>query len=52
MSNILMIFVTHFFHILNVKEFKNKYIVHQFHGQPPQNRSTKKNYDLYPYNYA
>ena len=41
MSNTLMILVTHFFHGLNVKESKKNYIVHQFHGITPQNRSTK-----------
>ena len=40
MSNKLMIFVPHVFHSLNIKESQNKYIVHNFHGQPPQNRIT------------
>ena len=39
-----------FYDILNIKESK-KYNVHQFHGQPPQNRIAKsKNYDLDPCN--
>ena len=41
MSNTLMIFITHFFHSLNIKESKNIYIMHRFYGQPPQNKSTK-----------
>jgi len=41
MSNTLMMFVTHFFYGLNVKESKKNYIVHQFHGITTQNRNTK-----------
>jgi len=41
MSKGLMIFVTHFFYGLNVKKSKKNYIVHQFHGITPQNKSTK-----------
>jgi len=41
MSNTLPISVTHFFRSLNVKESQEKYIMHQYHGQPPQNRRTK-----------
>ena len=40
-SNTLMMFVTHFFYSLNVKESKKKYFVHQFHRLTPQNTSTK-----------
>ena len=48
-SNILHIFMTHFFLSFDVKEFKKIYIMHQFHGQQPQIRKTKsKNYDLDP----
>ena len=39
--NILMIFVTHFFHIFKVKEVKKIYIMPQFHVQRSQNISTK-----------
>ena len=41
MSNTLIMFVTHFFYSLNVKEFKKNYFVHQFHRIAPQNTSTK-----------
>jgi len=41
MLNTSMIFVTHFFYSLNVKESKNNYTMHQFHGIAPQKRSTK-----------
>ena len=41
MSNTLMMFVTHFFYSLNVKESKKNYFVHQFHRITPQNTSTK-----------
>ena len=43
MSNTLMIFMTRFFNGLNVKESIKNYIMHQFHGITPQNRSTKSN---------
>ena len=41
MSNTLLISVTHVFCSLNIKESKNKYTVHQFHGQQSQIRITK-----------
>jgi len=40
MLNTLMIFMTLFFHGLNIKQSKKNYIVHQFHGITPQNRNT------------
>ena len=41
MSNTLVIFLTRFFYGLKVKESKKNYIMHQFHGMTPKNRSTK-----------
>ena len=40
-SNTLLKSMTHFFRSLNDKEFLEKYIVHQFHEKPFQNRRTK-----------
>ena len=40
-----MIFVTDFFHGLNVKEFKKNYIVHLFHEITPQIEAQDQKYD-------